>query len=264
MTKRTITTIFIFLFSVVLPTWILSFFPTPCGGYGLCLLVFYPTIFLIGLISGWTYFKFSDRIKLKKWLQVILLLLVDILLLTYFYPKGEFFPLNQIKQAQIVANNYGQLKSTDIFKATEQRNFLLITALYHKFQLPKETYSVTYCLTDTIGSCDTTIKTFNYFIKDNKVFTDNSSIHFELNLIDSSLTFVDTVQQTIINFKIGYPDFGKYKKDFDNTSADLTDNGIKITGLVKDFHNLRVMTNENLPKFEYKFTRLFEKYLLTK
>lgn len=261
MTRRSIIAILIFLFCVALPTWVLSFFPTPCGGYGLCMLVFYPTIFLLGLISGFVYYKFSDKIKFRKWLQVVLILFVDILLITFFYPKGEFSPFYQIPEARKVVSIYGQLKPTDIFDATEKRNFNLITALYHKFKLPKETYTVTYCLFDTTGSCDTTIKTFNYFIKDNKVFTDNSSIHFALDLTEGSLTFIDTVQQIIITFKVGYPDFGKYKKEFDNTSGELTDKGERITGLVKDIGNLRVMTNENLPKFEYKFERLFEKYL---
>lgn len=261
MTKRSIIAILIFLFCVALPTWVLSFFPTPCGGYGLCMLVFYPTIFLIGLISGFIYYKFSDKVKFKKSLQVVLILVVDILLITYFYPKGEFSPFYQIPEARKVVSIYGQLKPTDIFEATEKRNFNLITALYHKFKLAKETYTVTYCLFDTIGSCDTTIKTFNYFIKDNKVFTDNSSIHFALDLTESSLTFTDTVQKTTINFKVGYPDFGKYKNDFGNRSSDLTAKGERITGLVKDIGNLRVMTNENLPKLDYKFEQLFEKYL---
>lgn len=261
MTRRSIIAILIFLFCVALTTWVLSFFPTPCGGYGLCMVVFYPTIFLIGLISGFVYYKFSDKIKFRKWLQVVLILFVDILLITYFYPKGEFSPFYQIPEARKVVSIYGQLKPTDIFDATEKRNFNLITALYHKFKLPKETYTVTYCLFDTTGSCDTTIKTFNYFIKDNKVFTDNSSIYFALNLTEGSLTFTDTIEQTAIQFKVGYPDFGKYKKEFDNTSGELTDKGERITGLVKDIGNLRVMTNENLPKFEYKFEKLFEKYL---
>ncbi len=260
MTRRSIIAIVIFLFCVALPTWVLSFFPTPCG-FGFCLLFFCPTIFLIGLISGLAFYKFSDKIKLRKGLQVALVLVVDSLLITFFYPKGEFSPVYQISESKKVAGIYGQLKPTDIFEATEKRNFNLITALYHKFKLPKETYTVTYCLFDTTGSCDTTIKIFNYFIKDNKVFTDNSSIHFALDLKEGSLTFTDTVQSTTITFKVGYPDFGKYKKDFDNSSSDLTEKGERITGLVKDIGYLRVMTNENLPKFEYKFEQLFEKYL---
>lgn len=262
MTRRGIIAILIFLFCFALPIWIASFFPTPCSdGYGLCVLIFYPSVFILGLASGFIYYRFSDRIKLKKALLVTLILVVDIFLMIFIYPESEYSPANQIKEAQNVVSIYGQLKATDIFQATEKRNFNLITALYHKFKLPKETYTVTYCRFDTTGSCDTTIKTFNYFVKDNKVFTDNSSIQFILDLKEGSLTFIDTVEQTFINFKVGYPDFGKYKKDFDNRSSDLTDNGEHITGLAKDIGNLRVMTNENLPKFEYKFERLFEKYL---
>lgn len=260
MTKRSLIAISIFIFCVLVPVWVLSFFPTPCG-YGLCLLVYYPTIFAIGLISGWIYYKFNDKIKLNKGIQIIILIVLDISLLTYFYPKGEFFPTNQISEAKRVIAQYGELKPTDIFEATEKRDFLLITALYHKFNLPKETYTVNYCLTDTSGSCVTFLKTFNYFIKDNKVFSDNPSIHFEINPTDSSLTFMDTVQHTTINFKVGYPDFGKYRNEFDNSSSDLTNTSERVTGLVKDIDSLRIVTDENLPKFEYKFTKLFDSYL---
>jgi hypothetical protein len=243
MTKRISIAISIFIFCVFVPVWVLSFFPTPCG-YGLCLLVYYPIIFAVGLISGWIYYKFNDKIKLNKGIQVILILSLDISLLIYFYPKGEFFPTTQISEAKRVVAHYGELKPTDIFEATEKRDFLLITALYHKFKLPKETYTVTYCLTDTSGSCDSFFKTFNYFIKDNKVFSDNPSIHFEINLTDNSLTFMDTVQQTSINFKVGYPDFGKYRNEFDNSSSDLSDKGERVTGLVRDIDSLRVVTSE--------------------
>lgn len=260
MTKRIFIAILIFAFCVFVPVWVLSFFPTPCG-YGLCLLIYYPIIFAVGLISGWIYYKFNDKIRLNKAIQVILLLLLDVFLLGYFYPKGEFFPINQISEAKRVVAQYGELKPTDIFEATEKRDFLLITALYHKFNLPKETYTVTYCLTDTSGSCQTFFKTFNYFIKDNKVFSDNPSIHFEINPTDSSLTFMDTVEHTTINFKVGYPYFGKYRNDFDNSSSDLSDKGERVTGLVRDIDSLRIVNTENLPKFEYKFTRLFESYL---
>lgn len=262
MIRQFIIPLLIFLFCVCLPTWVLSFFPNPCGGgYGLCLLVFYPIIFLIGLVSGFFFYKFSNKLKFKKWLQLALVLIADILLIIYFYPKGEFSPFYQIPQAKKVANIYQELKPTDIFEATEKRNFNLITALYHKYNLPKEIYEVTYCLFDTLGSCDTTIKTFNYFLLDNKVFTNNSSIHFVVDLTRGSLTFIDSVERTKIYFKVGYPNFGKYEKDFDNTSSELTDKDSKITRLSKDYGNLRVMTKENLPKFEYKFEQLFYKYL---
>lgn len=257
MTKRITIAILISLFCVAFPNWVLSLFPTPCGGYGICMIVFYPTIFLLGLISGLAYFKFSNKIKFGKWLLVVIILVLNILLIAYFYPKGEFSPFYQIPEARKVAGIYEQLKPIDIFDATEKRNFNLITALYHKFNLPKETYTVSYYLLDTTGSFDTTIKTFNYFIKDNQVFTDDASIHFALDLTEESLTFTDTVQPTTIYFKVGYPDFGKYKTDFDNRSEDLTG----TTGLVKDIGNLRVTASKNSPKFDYKFERLFEKYL---
>ena len=260
MTKRIIISSFIFLICVCVPSCILSFFPTPCG-FGICLIFFYPAIFLIGILSALTYFLFTDRVKLKKWIQIFLILIVDTLLLISVYPSGEFSPLKQISRARTIAENYSQLQPTDLFNATDKRDFLLITALYHKFNLPKQTFTVTYCFFDKSGSCDTTFKTFNYFIKDNKVYCDNSSIDFKINFSDSSLTFKDTIQQTIINCKVGYPDFGKYKNEFENRSAELTPNGERITGLVKDLNNLRVITSENLPKFEYKFTRLFESYL---
>ncbi|RAW02201.1 hypothetical protein [Pseudochryseolinea flava] len=240
--------------------WVLSFFPIPCG-FGLCLPLYYPIIVFVGLISGWAYYKFNDKIRLRKWIQIILILAVDILVLTYFYPKGEFFPTNQISAARRVVAQYAALKPTDIFEATEKRDFLMITALYHKFELPKETYTVDYCLTDTSGRCDTFLKTFNYFIKDNKVFSDSPSIHFEISLTDGSLTFTDTVQQTTFNFKVGYPNFGKYSDEFDDSSRELSPTGSRVTGLVKDIGAVRVASSERLPKFEYKFTKLFERYL---
>ena len=141
------------------------------------------------------------------------------------------------------------------------RNFNLITANYHKFKLPKETYTVTYCFFDSTGSCDTTFKTYNYFVKDNKVFTDDTSIRFKLNFSEGSLTLIDKVQETNINLKVGYPNFGKYRSEYTGTSSESSNKGERITGLTKDIGNLRIMVYENLPKFEYKFERLFEKYL---
>jgi hypothetical protein len=194
-----------------------------------------------------------------------MILLLDFALLTYFYPKGEYFPTNQLSVARQVSSNYENLQPVDIFKAAEDRNFLMITALYHKFNLPTETYSVRYCFIDTNGSCDTIYKEFNYFISDNKIVTNNSDFHFDLDLKEGSFSFTDTVKNQDFNFKVGYPDFGKYRKTFTNTSSDLSDKGERVTGLVKDIGTLRIMVNETQPKFEYRFTRLFEKYLsLTK
>ena len=260
MTKQSVISILIFTYCIVLPTWVLSFFPTPCG-YGLCLLVYYPIIFLVGIISGLYYYKFSNRIKLAKWIQVVFILIIDFLLISYFYPKSEYHPFCQITEARIVIDIYEELEPTDIFEATEKRNFNLITANYHKFKLPKETYTVTYCFFDSTGSCDTTFKTYNYFVKDNKVFTDDTSIRFKLNFSEGSLTLIDKVQETNINLKVGYPNFGKYRSEYTGTSSESSNKGERITGLTKDIGNLRIMVYENLPKFEYKFERLFEKYL---
>ena len=242
----------------------LSLFPTPCG-YGLCLLVYYPIIILVGGLSAWTYYKFSDRLKLNKSLVLLILLLLDFALLTFFYPKGEYFPTNQIRVARQVANDYENLKPIDIFQATEDRNFLVITALYHKYNMPKETYNVRYCFIDKNGSCDKMQREFNYFIMDNKIVTNKPDFNYYLDINENSFSFIDTVEKIDFKFKVGYPDFGKYRKTFTNTSCEILDKGEKITGLVKDVENLRVIVDENNPKFEYGFTKLFEKYLsLTK
>ncbi len=260
MNKKRVITILTFLFCVTIPILTLSLFPTPCG-YGLCLLVYYPIIFLVGGLSAWTYYKFRDKIKFSKTAFWLIILLLDFTLLTYFYPKGEYFPINQIRIAREVVDDYDNLKPVDIFKATEDRNFLMITALYYKFNLPTETYNVRYCFIDSNGSCDTIHKEFNYFIKDNKVVTNNADFRYDLDLIKSSFSYTDTVAKQGFVFKVGYPDFGKYRKDFTNTSSDLSDKGERVTGLVKDIGNLRVIVDETRPKFEYGFTTLFEKYL---
>lgn len=264
MTKKKVTAILIFLLSVTIPILTLNLFPTPCG-YGLCLLFYYPIIFLLSGLSAVIYYKFRDKVKYKKTVLLLLILLTDFTLLTYFYPKGEYFPANQLRVARQVANDYENLKLIDIFKATEDRNFLLITALYHKYNLPTETYGVKYCFIDNNGSCDTIFKEFNYFILDNKVITNNPDFHFDLNLKEGSFSFADTVGKYEFSFKVGYPDFGKYRKTFTNTSSELSEKGERITGLVKDIRTLRVIADETKPKFEYGFTRLFENYLrLTK
>lgn len=260
MTKKKVTTILIFILCVTIPVLTLSLFPTPCG-YGLCLLAYYPIIFLVGVLSAWTYYKYSDRVRLNKAVSVSLIILVDFALLTYFYPKGEYFPTNQLRVARQVANDYENLKPVDIFKATKERNFLLITALYYKYNLPTETYGLRYYFIDKNGSCDTIFKEFNYFISDNKVVTNNPNFHYYLNLKEGSFSFTDTVEKQDFTFKVGYPDFGKYKNTFTNASSELSDKGERVTGLVKDIGTLRVIVDGIRPKFEYGFTRLFEKYL---
>ena len=264
MNKKKVTAILIFLLCVTIPILTLSLFPTPCG-YGLCLLIYYPIVFLVSGLSAFGYYKFSDKVKLNKTVLFLLILLLDFTLLTYFYPKGEYFPTNQLRVAWQAANDYESLKPVDIFKATEDRNFLLITALYHKYNLPTETYGVRYCFIDKNGSCDTIFNEFNYFILDKKVITNNPEFHFDLDLNEGSFSFTDTIEKNEFIFKVGYPDFGKYRKTFTNTSSELSEKGERVTGLVKDNGALRVIVDETKPKFEYGFTRLFEKYLnLTK
>lgn len=153
----------IFLFCVTISILTLSLFPTPCG-YGLCLLIYYPIIFLVGGLSACTYNEFNEKIKISKTIFLAIILVLDFALLTYFYSRGEYCPTNQLSVARQVSSNYDNLQSFDIFKATEDRDFLMITALYHKFNLPTETYSVRYCFIDTNGSCETIYKEFNYFI----------------------------------------------------------------------------------------------------
>src|SRR5690606_35272781 len=77
MNKKRVTTILIFLFCVTIPILTLSLFPTPCG-YGLCLLIYYPIIFLVGGLSAWTFYKFSDKIKFSKTIFLIIILVLDL------------------------------------------------------------------------------------------------------------------------------------------------------------------------------------------
>lgn len=263
MTKKKVTTLLLFLLCVTIPTLILSLFPSPCG-YGLCLLIYYPIIFLAGGLSAWTYYTFGDRVKLKKSVSLLIILLLDFAFLSYLYPKGEYSPTNQLREAIQVAKSYENLKPIDIFKATEDKNFLLITALYHKYNLPTETYLVKYCSIDEIGSYDTIFKEFKYFISDNKVVTNNLDFDYNLDLKEGLFTFNDSIEQIQFSFKVGYPDFGKYRETFTNTSSEISDSGERVTALTKDTMNFRVIVEETKPKFEYRFTRLFEKYLSLK
>ncbi len=260
MTKKKVTTLLLFLLCVTIPTLILSLFPSPCG-YGLCLLIYYPIIFLASGLSAWTYYKFGDRIKFKKTFSLLIILLLDFAFLFYFYPKGEYSPTNQLRVARQVAKDYENLKPIDIFKATENRNFLLITALYHKYNLPTETYLIKFCSIDKNGSCDSVFKEFHYFISGNKVVTNNPDFDYDLDLKEGSLSFNDSIEQIEFSIKVGYPDFGKYRKDFTNTSSEISDSGERVTALAKDIGNFRVIVDVTKPKFEYGFTKLFEKYL---
>ena len=133
----------VFLLSVSIPILTLSLFPSSMGNDIYCMLFYYPLLFLIGGLSAWTYYRFRDRIKLNKTVLFLLILMLDFAILTSFYPKGKYSPTNQLRVARQEANDYKNLKPVDIFKAIDDRNFLRITALYHKFNLPTEFYVVT-------------------------------------------------------------------------------------------------------------------------
>lgn len=259
MTKKVLA-ILILIHCVTIPILTLSLFPTPCG-YGLCLLFYYPIIFITGGLSAWAFFRFHDKLKVNRNVLFLIVLMFDFSVLTYFYPKGEYFPTNQLQIAKRVLNDYENLEPTDIFKATKNRDFLRITALYHKFDLPTEIYDVRYCFIDEKGSCDTMYQEFNYFIMDNQIVTDNPDFKYNLDPSEGSFSFTDTVDQIAFQFKVGYPDFGKFRKTFTNTSSEISDSGTRVTGLVKDIESLRVIVDENKPKFEYGFTKLFARYL---
>lgn len=259
MTKKVLT-LLILILSVTIPILTMSLFPTPCG-FGICLLFYYPIIFITGGLSAWAFYKFYDKLKVNRYVLFLIILFFDFFLLTYFYPKGEYFPTNQLRTAKQVVKDYDNLKPIDIFKATEDRDFLRITALYHKFNLPTEIYNVRYCFIDEKGSCDTMYSEFNYFIMDNQIVTNNPDFNYNLDPNEGSFSFIDTVDQIDFQFKVGYPDFGKYRKTFTNTSSEISDYGTRVTGLVKDIEYLRVIVDENKPKFEYGFTKLFERYL---
>ena len=258
--NKKVLAILILILCVTIPILTLSLFPTPCG-YGLCLILYYPIIFITGGLSAWVFYKFHDKVKVNSNVLFLIVLLFDISVLTYFYPKGEYFPTNQLQIAKQVANDYEKLKPIDLFKATEDRDFLRITALYHKFNLPTEIYEVRYCFIDEKGSCDTMYRDFNYFIMNNQIVTNNPDFNYNLDPSEGSFSFADTIDQIDFQFKVGYPDFGKYRKSFTNTSSEISESETRVTGLVKDIESLRVIVDENKPKFEYGFTKLFERYL---
>lgn len=259
MTKKIFAILILFL-CVTIPILTLSLFPTPCG-YGLCLLFYYPIIFITAGLSAWAFYKFNDKLRVNKYVLFLIIMLFVIFVLSFFYPKGEYLPTNQLQMAKQVLNDYEHLEPTDIFKATKNRDFLRITALYHKFNLPTEIYDVRYCFIDEKGSCDTMYREFNYFILDNQIVTNNPDFNYNLDPSEGSFSFTDTVDQIHFQFKVGYPDLGKFRKTFTNTSSEISDSGTRVTGLVKDIESLRVIVDENKPKFEYGFTKLFERYL---
>ncbi len=249
MNKKKIIAILIFLLCVSIPYLILSMFPSSMGNDIYCMLFYYPLLFLIGGLSAWAYNQFRDRVKLNKAVLLLLILLLDFTILTSFYPKGQYSPINQLRVARQVTNDYKNLKPVDIFKAIDDRNFLRITALYHKFNLPPEFYIVRYCFNDTKTkgiydpySCDTMYKEFDYFFMDNRVVTNNPDFDYNLDLNEGSFSFTDTVEKIDFNIKFGYPNFG-------------------ANGRFKEIETLRVIVFETKPTFEYGFTNLFEQYL---
>lgn len=260
MTTKRINSLLIFIFSAIIPIIVLYLFPVSCG-YGLCLFFYYPLIFIVAGLSAWVYLKFSEKIQINRTLQAFIVVIINLTLLTYFYPKGEFLPLRQIKIATKVSQDYKKLKQADLFDAVESRNFLLVTALYHKFNLPEEMYAVSYCLIDSLGRCNETFKEFKYFIKNNKLISNDSTVLYELDVKEGTLFFIDTINQTPISLNVGYPNFGKFESDFSNISANLIDSGRKIIGLGKDIGVIRVSINEDNPKVEYGFSKLFKSYL---
>ena len=247
MNKKKVIAILIFLLSVSIPILTLSLFLSSMGNDIYCMLFYYPLLFLIGGLSAWTYYRFRDRIKLNKTVLFLLILMLDFAILTSFYPKGKYSPTNQLRVARQEANDYKNLKPVDIFKAIDDRNFLRITALYHKFNLPTEFYVVRYCFNDTEGSCsrggsDKMYREFDYFFMDNKVVSNNPDFDYNLDLNEGSFSFSDTVKKIDFNLKIDYPNFG--------ASARL-----------KYIDTLTVIVFENKFTSEYGYTNLFEQYL---
>lgn len=260
MKNRLIISIVIFLICWLIPMIIYNLFPDPCGGYGLCFIIFYPFVIFISLLTACAFYYFSKKINFKKPLLAIIFLFAGLLIIAYFYPKGKFNAFNQIKLSIEISGNYHLLKPTDIFHASVERDNLLITALYHKFNLPEEIYYVKYCTTKGDNRCDSLFHRMNYFVYEGMIYTDNHEFNFNLNIADSSLSFVDHFFDTIIVITVGYPEFGKYREDFDSHTADIK-NGLSYTGLSKNFDNFRVFVGVSRPKFEYPFTKIFEWYL---
>lgn len=242
MNNKKITSILIFLICVSIPILIMRMFPSTMGDDLYCMFFYYPLIFLISGFIVWTYNKYRDSVKLNKAVFILLILLFYSTILTSFYPKGEYSPVNQLRLARQVTKDYKNLKPFDIFNAIDNKNYLQITALYHKFNLPTEIYVVKYCFNDTILSCDNMYRKFNYFFLDNNVVTNHPDFHFNLDLDKGLFSFTDTIEKKDFNITVSYPNFG-------------------ATAYYKDLKPMRVIVFETKPKFEYGFTKLFEYYL---
>jgi hypothetical protein len=242
MNKKKAKAILIFLLCVSIPILILALFTSTMGEDLYAMFFYYPLIFLVGGLSAWAYYKFGERVKIHKAVWLILILLMDFVILISFYPKGGNSPINQLRVARQVVHDYENLEPVDLFEAIDKRHYLRITALYHKFSLPKEIYVVKYCFNDNILNCETLYRKFDFLIMDNKVVSNNPDFDCQLDLKEGSFTFSDTVETIDFQMTINYPHFG-------------------VTARWKDIGNLRVIVFETKPKFDYGFTKLFEKCL---
>lgn len=236
----------------------LSFFPTPCG-YGFCILIYYPIIFLTGGISAFIYFKLIDRTRLNKAISILTLLLIDASILALTYPKGEYHPINQWKSAQVAYERYDELLPEDLFESIESRNFLLTAAIDHKFNIPDHVFELHCCILDSIGSCDLTVDQFKFYVLNDSLITSKSNTYLKLS--NGIVSVNGTFDSTSLNLRFSTDDFGMFKKEYDNYSSNLGERGTGITGLSKDTANVRLMIWKQPAKFEYKFTKKFQQWL---
>lgn len=255
---KTVISILIFLANIVTPIWVLSFFPTPCG-YGLCLLIYYPIIFLTGVLSAFLYYKFSDRLKINKILWIAILLVVDTSILALTYPKDEYHPINQLQSAQVAYERYHELMPEDLFESVESRNFLLTAAIDHKFNIPDHVFELHCCTLDSTGSCDLTVNQLKFYVLKDSLITSESNTYLQLS--NGIVSINGTFDSTSLNLRFSTDNFGTFKKEYDNYSSNLSERGTGITGLSKDTTNIRLMIWKQPSKFEYKFTKKFQQWL---
>ncbi|WP_085518573.1 hypothetical protein [Marivirga sericea] len=255
---KTVISILIFLANILIPIWVLSLFPTPCG-YGLCLLIYYPIIFTTGGLSAFLYYKFSNRLKINKTILISILLVVDASILAVAYPKGEYHPINQWKSAQVAYERYDELLPEDLFESIESRNFLLTAAIDHKFTIPDHVFELHCCTVDSTGSCDLTVSRLQFYVLNDSMIT--SKPDTVLQLSNGIVSVHGTFDSTSLNLRFSTDNFGTFKKEYDNFSSNLGERGTGITGLSKDTANIRLMIWKQPAKFEYKFTKKFQKWL---
>jgi len=236
----------------------LSFFPTPCG-YGLCLLIYYPAMFVTGGVSAVIYHKLSNQININKIIFVILILVVDFTVLTLTYPTGEYHPLNQWKLAQAAYERYDELIPTDLFESIDSRNFLLTSAIDHKFEIPDHVFELNCCKVDSTGSCQKTIKKIKFYVlNDSLIITKQDSL---INLNNQIINIKGQLDTIFFDLRFSVKEFGRFKQEFDDFSSNLGERGTGVTGLTKDQENIRIMIWKQPSKFEYKFTHYFGQFL---